>query len=347
MSGFEIVPEGHVTDVNQSGTQTAADAIVGFLDQGPEQNPGQGESHVEEKPAEGETVEQLGPDDNRGEPQYFEEQQGAEEHGQGPDHGDEGQDERELYTVTVQGEAREVSLEDLQSGYMLQADYTKKTQGLADERRALTSEFEQVRQERQQYVNLLTSLEQQLQTGGEQEPDWVALSRTDPVGYTRQKAAWDEKQNVINAAKIERERVEQLQQQDAMTQAREFAASQQQAMLRVKPELADPEKAAEYRASLVNYAGQAYGYTEQEMGMINDHRHALILEKAMKYDEAVKAGGIVQGKLKNKSRQPVMRPGARQGPEVVRDRRSRQAQDRFESSGDVRDAARLMENFVD
>lgn len=344
MSGFEFVPEGSTQDINQSGTQTAAEAISGFLDQGEETTQQQGATPVIEQAAEGEQVEQFGPDGNGEELQYGQERQSAE--GQVDGQGDEHQETGELYTVTVQGETREVSLEDLQSGYMLQADYTKKTQGLADERRAVNTELEQVRQERQQYVNLLTSLEQQLQNDGEQEPDWIELSRKDPVGYTRQKAAWDERQNTLNAARIERERVTTLQQQDAMREAQAFAMDQQQKMLKVRPELADPEKAAEYRTSLVNYAAQTYGYTEQDMAMINDHRQALILEKAMKYDQAVKAGGVVQGKLRGKPRQAVLRPGSRQGPEVVRDRRSRQAQDRFDSTGDVRDAARLMEDFI-
>ena len=41
------------------------------------------------------------------------------------------------YTVKVDGEEQQVSLEELQDGYQRQADYTRKTQELADERRRL------------------------------------------------------------------------------------------------------------------------------------------------------------------------------------------------------------------
>lgn len=41
------------------------------------------------------------------------------------------------YTVKVNGEDRAVTLEDLQKGYMLQGDYTRKTQELATQRQAL------------------------------------------------------------------------------------------------------------------------------------------------------------------------------------------------------------------
>lgn len=41
----------------------------------------------------------------------------------------------ELYTVKVDGEETQVSIEDLQSGYMRQSDYTQKTQAIAETQR--------------------------------------------------------------------------------------------------------------------------------------------------------------------------------------------------------------------
>ncbi len=43
----------------------------------------------------------------------------------------------EAYTVKVDGEEQEVSLEELRDGYQRQSDYTRKTQELASERRRL------------------------------------------------------------------------------------------------------------------------------------------------------------------------------------------------------------------
>ena len=43
----------------------------------------------------------------------------------------------EAYTIKVDGEESQVSLEELQDGYQRQADYTRKTQELADERKRL------------------------------------------------------------------------------------------------------------------------------------------------------------------------------------------------------------------
>ena len=43
----------------------------------------------------------------------------------------------EAYTVSVDGESQEVSLQELRDGYQRQADYTRKTQELASERKRL------------------------------------------------------------------------------------------------------------------------------------------------------------------------------------------------------------------
>lgn len=49
----------------------------------------------------------------------------------------------QTFTVKVDGVDRQVTLEELQRGYMMQADYTKKTQALADERRVLEQRYNQ------------------------------------------------------------------------------------------------------------------------------------------------------------------------------------------------------------
>lgn len=53
-----------------------------------------------------------------------------------PDEGDEDEDK---YVVKVKGEEIEVSLDELANGYMRQADYTQKTQALAQEREELAA----------------------------------------------------------------------------------------------------------------------------------------------------------------------------------------------------------------
>jgi len=58
---------------------------------------------------------------------------------------DEGEaDDEDLHTVIVDGEEEQVTYEELVSGYQRQSDYTKKSMELADQRKALETEKEQI-----------------------------------------------------------------------------------------------------------------------------------------------------------------------------------------------------------
>lgn len=350
MSGFENHDDGTAQEITVTDTESAAKAIEGFLDEGPETNPAQGQQGAAEAPAPGEEIEQFGQEfDNPAEPQPQEaEQAEAEQQPLEEETGQELEEDSPLYAVTVQGEEKLVPLEDLTKGYMLQSDYTKKTQHLAQEREQFVEQANAVLAERKQYVELLTALEEQLNNGGEVEPDWVQLSENDPAGYVRTREAWNQKQEILNAARTERERVTALQQQEFAQKAAAYAQEQQALILKAKPELKDPAKAQEYRDSLVNYGTQTYGYTAQDLNAITDHRMALILEKAMLYDQATQKGGIVQKQIKGKKgrTRQVIRPGAAQSKPVVRERQDRLARERLERTGDIRDAADAMANLL-
>lgn len=260
---------------------------------------------------------------------------------------DEGQDEPDepLYTVKVQGEEREVPLSELRTGYMLQSDYTRKTQALAAERQNFEAEMEAVRVERQQYQQLLGNLEHQLKTGLEEEPDWAALAQRDPVGYTRKKAEWDQKQKVLEAANQERQRVMQAEQEDFQRRVQAYNQRQREELLAKKPELSNPEKAREFQQNLVSYAQNEYGLNPAEVAAFSDHRAIIILEKAMMFDQMQAKGSQVQKKVKRKANK-VVKPGAAKGKGQVRSRSLRQARERLSQTGDVRDAAKVFENFV-
>jgi len=95
---------------------------------------------------------------------------------------DEGQDPVEQkFTVKIDGKDTEVSLEDLTNGYSRTADYTRKTQALAQERKEAQAEFDIVRQERQQYAQLLGALQQQLAQADASPIDMNALYESDQL----------------------------------------------------------------------------------------------------------------------------------------------------------------------
>lgn len=75
-----------------------------------------------------------------------------DESGEG-DEEDGGDDEGELYTVKVDGEEQQVTLDELRSGYSRQADYTRKTQELASRRREVEDLYSRMQQWYEQRAN--------------------------------------------------------------------------------------------------------------------------------------------------------------------------------------------------
>ena len=64
-------------------------------------------------------------------------------------------DEPSTYTVKVDGKDVEVTLDELRSGYSRQADYTRKSQVLAEQRQKADEELAATQQERQRYISQL------------------------------------------------------------------------------------------------------------------------------------------------------------------------------------------------
>ena len=81
----------------------------------------------------------------------------------------------ELYSIKIDGEEQQVSLDELQAGYQRQGDYTRKTQELADERRRLA-----------QAESIVTALE------NDPEATIGALARTFDVGMGNRSVSSDD-----------------------------------------------------------------------------------------------------------------------------------------------------------
>jgi len=89
------------------------------------------------------------------------------------------------YKVKASGEEVEVELDELIKGYQQGTDYTKKSQALAEQRKAFEAErghLEYVKQERQAYAQKLQALDSFLSQQS-QGVNLDVLRETDPIGY--------------------------------------------------------------------------------------------------------------------------------------------------------------------
>lgn len=257
------------------------------------------------------------------------------------DEAEEEEDKPPVYTVKVDGKNVEVTLEELQKGYSREADYTRKTQQVSEERRAFQAEAELVRTERQQYSQLLGSLQAQLQQNAAPQVDMDRLYSEDPIEWMRQKELARDAEKVHAAIQSERQRLSHIQAQEQYQSMQAHLAQQQDAMLKAIPEWANPDKAKAEKTLLIEW-GQKLGFSSDELKNIFDHRAVVALRKAALYDQMMTKRGNIRPAVNNGPK--PAKPGAAGRMDNVTD--ARRSQQRLAKTGRVNDAASAIEHLL-
>ena len=252
--------------------------------------------------------------------------------------------EETRYTVKAAGEEKEVTLEELMQGYQLGADYTKKTQELAENRKAVEAEARAIieaKQVRDTYAQRLQAIEQFLTSGQDSSEDLAAMKENDPIGYAVKVAELTEKKEQLAQVRAEQERIAQQQQADRQQEMARLVQQEATKLSQVLPEFSDPTKGEQIRNEIRNY-GKSVGFSDNELSQVYDSRHVLMLHKAMMYDKLQKSKPAVNKKV---AQAPKMVKSGTKVKEGNRDIRKQQL-NKLKQTGKVRDAAALFENFI-
>lgn len=191
--------------------------------------------------------------------------------------------EERTFTVKIDGKDVQLTEQELQSSILRHADYTRKTQALAEERKAFHAEAERVKEERAQYAQLLPALTQQIQAALPQPPD-PRMRETDPLSYMLAKDEYEEKMGRIQAASAEMTRLQQVQQEEQTKQLQSMVAHGYSKMLELIPEWNDKKVYEKDRTELRRYLNDA-GYSDEEINQAYDPRAIAMARKAMKLDQ--------------------------------------------------------------
>lgn len=192
--------------------------------------------------------------------------------------------QEQLYTVKVDGEEIEVSLDEALQGYQRQQAFTKRSMEIAEQRKAAEQEAAQAKQARDYYAQQLEVLAQQIQQTIPQEPDWVALAReVTAEEYNAIRAEYDNRK--ANLSKVEQERQAVAQQQAAEREQmlHEHLRAQRSEMLNRIPQWKDDDVRNKERLQVVEYA-RNIGFSEEEVAQATDARAVELLYKAMQWD---------------------------------------------------------------
>ncbi len=209
--------------------------------------------------------------------------EGDDADGQSEDGGES--DPESLHTVHVDGEEIEVTYEELVSGYQREADYRKKTQELAREKREVLAEKEAIKdmpEKRKQYEEgaakftdkamfVLAALEKRFMP----QPPSQELLASNPTEYLKQKEAHTEALQFSAAVYNELRGLEAKRKEEH----KGAVAKGRQELYKVLPEMADTAA----RQRLTDYI-RGLGYTDAQMAEEADHRLFLLAEKARRWD---------------------------------------------------------------
>jgi hypothetical protein len=258
--------------------------------------------------------------------------------------GEDESEEPQKFRVKAAGEEREVTLDDLIKSYQLGTDYTKKSQAVAEERKAVEAERHAVQEAkalRDQYAQQLGIIEQMLNQP-QQAEDLDYLKETDPIGYAVKVAELSQKEKQLAQVRAQREMISQQQEYDRQQQMKQMIVAESEKLVAVLPEFADPSKGEVIRKDIRTY-GKQMGFSDDELANVFDSRAVLTLYKAMQYDKLQSAKPGITKKVAEAPK--AIKPGVSK-PRDSNSEETRKLKARAKSSGSVRDAASVFERFL-
>ena len=250
-------------------------------------------------------------------------------------------EEQPVYRVTVDGNEIEVTQDELLNGYSRQQDYTRKTQELANQRKLIEQQAQELQQRDAIYAQLLPKMEAQLKGELVNEPDWNSLYDDDPIAYVREKQIWDEKKEKLTAVSAEQQRLQQEAYAQQQQQIAQVVQDGQQRILEIIPEWKNAEIASKEKSAIRDYGINVLGYSAQEMDAIYDYRALLGLRNAWLNSKTVEA---TKKKPTQKAPARVARPGSTSRKKSLAP--AQRAKQVLAKTGKVQDAAKVFEQFL-
>jgi hypothetical protein len=259
---------------------------------------------------------------------------------QGEDEAEEAEDagQQDFHTVKVDGEEREVTLDDLKRSFSGQAYIQKGMQEASEAKKEAEGVYQALLNERQQLSQLL----QQAQSGqiaAPPTPPPRELFNNDPIGYMEAKLSYDEALQNYQGQQQQILQVTEAQNQQMQIATQQYLQGEMQKLAQVIPEFGDAKTATKLKGDLVQF-GSKLGYSESELSEVMDHRAILVLQKAMKYDQLVE--GKSKATEKAKSARPVVKPGTKKTGRTSAAKQRQNAEARMKKTGDINDVAKFL-----
>lgn len=275
---------------------------------------------------------QLMPDSAEEEPvEEFEQDEEYEE--------DEDEPEEQRFEVKSDGEVKSVTLKELQDNFSKGENYTQKSQGLSEERKAFENEVAEARQMREQAISILESAQAQTQPVQQDQAYWDNLKDTDPMTYFTERDALRESQMENQLRGQQLQQLKAQESSEMQQQHEQYLSSQRVELKSLVPEWDDVKVADTEKKLVLEWASTQGRFTKEELDNAYDARAVAVMRKAMLYDKIQE---------KRKGLKPIQRQSMRAGSQSEEPSKMKagKASQRLKKSGSVEDAAGVFYNMI-
>ena len=253
----------------------------------------------------------------------------------------------DLLSATVEVDGEEITVEELKRGNLRQRDYTRKTQELAEARKQLEANYEEIQRERAQYAQMLPALQERLQQPVEQEPDWDTLYDTDPTMAAKAERQWrkqqEERTAQMQAVEAERQRMMGLEQQRLEQMQARYFEEQRQILPELIPEWRDSSVASKEAKDIRGFLLKE-GFSEQDVNGLTNATLVKLARKAMLYDQGQTRATEAKKKPKTQKTK-TLKAGSRSTQPRPKSEQ-KQALQRVRQTGRVQDAAAAIKTLL-
>ena len=253
----------------------------------------------------------------------------------------------DLLSATVEVDGEEITVEELKRGNLRQRDYTRKTQELAEARKQLEANYEEIQRERAQYAQMLPALQERLQQPVEQEPDWDTLYDTDPTTAAKAERQWrkqqEERAAQLQAVEAERQRMMELEQQRLEQMQARYFEEQRELLPELIPEWRDNTVASKEAKDIRSFLIKE-GFSEQDVNGLTNATLVKLARKAMLYDQGQTRATEAKKKPKTQKTK-TLKAGSRSTQPRPKSEQQ-QALQRVRQTGRVQDAAAAIKSLL-
>lgn len=223
--------------------------------------------------------------------------------------------QQDLIEVKIDGKLEQISLDELRNGYSRQQHFTRQSQKLAEEKKQFEIDSTKVLEERQQYAQLLGTLEQQIQGfDNEPEPDWNSLYEIDPVEASKKQHEYNSykqtKADKLQAIAVEKQRIANENRQAEMVQYQKILSTEAQRLSEFIPSWKDQNVATKEKAELKEFL-ISKGVSEEEISALVRANHVSVLRDAMLFNKGKRK--VVKKRTATKGTR-VLRSGSKKAP---------------------------------